>query len=530
MAAVHTEALRRIGVDVVGMVGSTPERTRSKANPLLPAAVRLARRIARRRRPRRRAHHQPQRRPRRAGQGGDRRRQARRLREAARRRRRRDRRARRPRRRRRGRQRGVLQPPPLPAQPARRRPRRAAAAIGAAAPRQRPLPAGLAAPRHGLELAPRRRAPGQRCAPSPTSARTGSTSSSSSAGSAIVEVCADLHTFITERRRPAGEVETFAAARVGADVPRVREHMESDDAAGLLLRFDGGARGVCTISQVSAGRRNRLAWEIDGDDLGAGVGVRRSRPPVDRPPRPPQRDRREGPGVAVARRGARRTAFPGGHVEGYPDTFRALLTAVYADIADGAPSASPLPDVRRRSRHRRRVRRHRASAQLARGRRSIDREIERGGSTHETRIAHGGVSRHAAHRGRRLGGRQRVLDARGRLLAARRRAVAALRRRVAHRLRGARRRRGQGARRRPRRAGHRDLRARLLPEPADARPRPPRRGDRPPAHGHRGGRQARRAGRQHVHRQRQGPPTDGELRRVHRRCGPTSSATPPTTA
>ena len=47
--------------------------------------------------------------------------------------------------------------------------------------------------------------------------------------------------------------------------PRVREQMESDDAAGLLLRFDGGARGVCTISQVSAGRRNRLAWEIDGD-------------------------------------------------------------------------------------------------------------------------------------------------------------------------------------------------------------------------------------------------------------------------
>ena len=41
--------------------------------------------------------------------------------------------------------------------------------------------------------------------------------------------------------------------------------MESDDAAGLLLRFDGGARGVCTISQVSAGRRNRLA-EIDGDE------------------------------------------------------------------------------------------------------------------------------------------------------------------------------------------------------------------------------------------------------------------------
>ena len=39
MAAVHTEALRRIGVEVVGMVGSSPERTRAKANPLLPPPV-----------------------------------------------------------------------------------------------------------------------------------------------------------------------------------------------------------------------------------------------------------------------------------------------------------------------------------------------------------------------------------------------------------------------------------------------------------------------------------------------------------
>ncbi|MDF2732598.1 MAG: oxidoreductase domain protein, partial [Desertimonas sp.] len=84
-------------------------------------------------------------------------------------------------------------------------------------------------------------------------------------GQRVVEVFADLHTFVTERRRPVGEVETFAAAGVDADVPRVREQMESDDAAGLLLRFDGGGRGVCTISQVSGGRRNRLAWEIDGD-------------------------------------------------------------------------------------------------------------------------------------------------------------------------------------------------------------------------------------------------------------------------
>jgi predicted dehydrogenase len=159
-------------------------------------------------------------------------------------------------------------------------------------------------------------------------------------GQHIVEVCADLHTFVTERRRPAGEVETFAAGRVGDDVPRVREQMESDDAAGLLLRFDGGARGVCTISQVSAGRRNRLAWEIDGDESALAwasddpdhlwIGHRgRPNEVVEKDP------------ALLTPEGAAAAAFPGGHVEGYADTFRALFTAVYADIAAGAPSAQP---------------------------------------------------------------------------------------------------------------------------------------------------------------------------------------------
>ena len=116
--------------------------------------------------------------------------------------------------------------------------------------------------------------------------------------------------------------------------------MESDDAAGLLLRFDGGARGVCTISQVSAGRRNRLAWEIDGDESALAwasddpdhlwIGHRgRPNEVVEKDP------------ALLSPEGVAASAFPGGHVEGYPDTFRALFTAVYADIAEGRPAKSP---------------------------------------------------------------------------------------------------------------------------------------------------------------------------------------------
>ncbi|MCA1677353.1 MAG: gfo/Idh/MocA family oxidoreductase, partial [Actinobacteria bacterium] len=34
-------------------------------------------------------------------------------------------------------------------------------------------------------------------------------------------------------------------------------------------------------------------------------------------------------------------SYPGGHVEGYPDTFRALFASVYSDIERGEPSATP---------------------------------------------------------------------------------------------------------------------------------------------------------------------------------------------
>ena len=39
--------------------------------------------------------------------------------------------------------------------------------------------------------------------------------------------------------------------------------------------------------------------------------------------------------------GAAVTGYPAGHVEGYPDTFKGLFAAVYADIAAGKPSPEP---------------------------------------------------------------------------------------------------------------------------------------------------------------------------------------------
>lgn len=157
-------------------------------------------------------------------------------------------------------------------------------------------------------------------------------------GRNVVEVMADLHTLVPVRRHPTGPVETFAATADNADL--IAEEMGSDDAAGILLRYEGGARGAVTISQVSAGQKNSLRYEIAGsesalrwlstdpDDLF--IGHR------GRPNEILSRD-----SSLYAPDAASIIAYPGGHVEGFPDTFRALFSEVYADVINGSPSQNP---------------------------------------------------------------------------------------------------------------------------------------------------------------------------------------------
>jgi predicted dehydrogenase len=160
-------------------------------------------------------------------------------------------------------------------------------------------------------------------------------------GSRIVELMADLHTFHQQRTHPAGEVETFAAHKIG-DVERVTEQMASDDAAGILLRFDNGARGTATISQVSAGRKNFMNWEIDCAQQA--VSWNTENPEnlwIGNRSQANQLLKRD-PGLLDPIAGAT-AGYPGGHVEGYPDTFRALFKDVYQHVLDGAAASARHP-------------------------------------------------------------------------------------------------------------------------------------------------------------------------------------------
>jgi predicted dehydrogenase len=157
-------------------------------------------------------------------------------------------------------------------------------------------------------------------------------------GLRITEVMADLATFIPVRREPTGPVETFSTERAADTVER---EIGTEDIATILLRFDNGARGTVAISQLSAGRKNSLQYEIDGSSAAASWDSEQ----------PDQLwiGHREVPNEILIRNPAlmgamgKEAAFlPGGHVEGFADTFRALFSAVYRDIGNDRPSERPI--------------------------------------------------------------------------------------------------------------------------------------------------------------------------------------------
>jgi predicted dehydrogenase len=156
-------------------------------------------------------------------------------------------------------------------------------------------------------------------------------------GQPIVSVMADLSTFITTRREPTGPVETFSTERSAETVDR---SMGTEDAGMVLLRFANGARGSMAVSQISPGRKNSLQWEIDGSDAAAAWD---SETPeqlwLGHRDRPNEILLRNPALMGAAGRAA--AALPGGHVEGFGDTFGALFRAIYADVLTGRPNPDP---------------------------------------------------------------------------------------------------------------------------------------------------------------------------------------------
>jgi predicted dehydrogenase len=135
-------------------------------------------------------------------------------------------------------------------------------------------------------------------------------------GQPVTEVMADLATFIKQRRG---------------------HEMTTEDAATIMLRY-GETRGAFTVSQVSAGRKNSLAYEIDG--ASSSVAWNSERPDelfIGHRGRPSEVLLRD-PAI-LNEEGRSATWLPGGHAEGFGDTFKALYSVVYEAVAEGRPGA-----------------------------------------------------------------------------------------------------------------------------------------------------------------------------------------------
>jgi predicted dehydrogenase len=153
-------------------------------------------------------------------------------------------------------------------------------------------------------------------------------------------VFADLKTVHTSRQRPRGEVATFAGKVEPIDavdsIP-----IETEDAGAVLLRFQGGAHGSLWVSQVTAGRKNCLRYEIAASE---GAMSWNSEQPnelwIGHRNQPNQLLLRD-PGLVSD--AARQTiTYPGGHNEGYDDSFKQSFKAFYDYIAAG-DLAAPAP-------------------------------------------------------------------------------------------------------------------------------------------------------------------------------------------
>ncbi len=155
-------------------------------------------------------------------------------------------------------------------------------------------------------------------------------------GSKITAVFAELGTWHKTRKRPLGEVQTFAKA--DAEMKYATYKVQTDDFANVLLRFANGARGNLSVSQVAAGRKNRLRLEIYGSKKSAWF--------CSEEPEVLHFGNRDGANETAVRAtpafgggAAGFMDYPPGHVEGFPDTFKMNFRAIYTAIA-GTRSAA----------------------------------------------------------------------------------------------------------------------------------------------------------------------------------------------
>jgi predicted dehydrogenase len=155
-------------------------------------------------------------------------------------------------------------------------------------------------------------------------------------GCRITRVLARTATTVAARVPAAGH-QTFATTGSAA---AAREPVDTEDVALVMFETDCGAIGSVVVSQVAAGRKNRLWFELDGE--AAAVAFDQEAPET-------LWIGRRDTAAVVARDGdhlspaaARLSTLPAGHGQGYHDCFDLFVADAYAAIRTStAPDGLP---------------------------------------------------------------------------------------------------------------------------------------------------------------------------------------------
>ncbi|HHG8773775.1 TPA: Gfo/Idh/MocA family protein [Raoultella planticola] len=151
-------------------------------------------------------------------------------------------------------------------------------------------------------------------------------------GRRITEVMADLAIVWPTRHAPAAGHATFGLQDEKAGYQE--RPVDTEDMGSVLFRFDDGSKGCFTVSQVSAGRKNRLAVEINGSACSLAwdqelpqrlwIGQRAQ----------PNQMLSDDPSL-MQHDVAASAHFPGGHSEGWPDAFKNMMLNFYQAVRAG---------------------------------------------------------------------------------------------------------------------------------------------------------------------------------------------------
>lgn len=155
-------------------------------------------------------------------------------------------------------------------------------------------------------------------------------------GLRVTEVFADFATFHKVRKKPLKPIETYSGKLLTPedyqDVP-----ISTEDYATVMMRFENGSRGVMTVSQVFAGKKNCLSFDLAGSEKSVSwVSERPNEIWIGRRDRANESLLKD-PSILYPEAGSI-VNYPGGHNEGFPDTFKQNFIKIYKAISENVVS------------------------------------------------------------------------------------------------------------------------------------------------------------------------------------------------